>query len=108
MYRKGPYKLIALPTGPDREKYRYELYHVDNDPWEMHDLAGQPAMAATFQTLQEELSSLWQKQKTRLPDRLEPPMPRSRYRITWPADPWKPVEPVDTPQPQTSRPKRPV
>jgi len=108
MYRKGPYKLIALPTGPDRKEYRYELYDVDNDPWEMHDLAGQPGVAGTFQTLQEELSAIWQKQKTRLPDHLEPPMPRSRYRITWPADPWKPVEPVETPEPQTSRRKRPA
>lgn len=63
-YRKGDYKLIEYVRAPDYEKERgdfvsgsrvTQLFHITNDPWEVHDLASFPEYAAKVAELQKEL-----------------------------------------------------
>jgi arylsulfatase A-like enzyme len=96
MYRQGAYKLIASHIRPKKGQVRYELYNVENDPWEMRNLADSPAEDSTFQTLRDALMAIWHKQQTKLPNKMPRAMARSKYKIAWPADPWKAVEPVAT------------
>jgi len=96
MYRQGPYKLIVSHSGPGKEQADYELYNVDEDPWEMENLADKPAMVPIFRSLQEAFTAIWKRQETKLPDKMPPAIARSVYQIAWPADPWKPVEPAGT------------
>lgn len=96
MYRQAAYKLIASHSRLSKEQVRYELYNVEEDPWEMRNLAETPEMASAFQTLKDALMAIWHKQQTKLPAKMPPAMARSTYKIPWPADPWKAVEPVTT------------
>ena len=50
--RKGPHKLIAYFGYPDHDGV-YEMYHLQNDPEELHDLSRQDV--STFSVLREEL-----------------------------------------------------
>jgi len=91
MLRRGPFKLIR---SHNRGKVRQQLYHVEEDPWEMHDLADDPGHARVLREMAQELDERWEQQRHAMPP--EPPaMPwRRTYNITWPADPWEPVRPV--------------
>jgi len=94
MLRQGSYKLIASKHKPKKAKTKYELYDVDKDPWEMNDLTKDPAFATTFASMKKTMMSRWQRQKKKLPKAIPPAIKRSRYNITWPADPWEPVTPI--------------
>ena len=94
MLRRGAHKLIASAAGPDRQSIRYQLYDVESDPWEMHDLADDPAHAGRLKELRDELTERWERQRQHMPEK-QPEIPaRSRYDIPWPADPWEAVEPA--------------
>jgi arylsulfatase len=94
MIRKGPFKLWGWTPYGKWSEFRYRLFNVENDPWELRDLIGDPEQESTFKELHSELMVTWERQQPHLPEEIPPPMPRSRYEITWPADPWEPVRPA--------------
>lgn len=94
MIRQGPFKLIATAPYGRWEEFLYQLYNVDEDPWELNDLVSRTENRPTFARLSECLSSIWARQREFLPPEIPKVMPRSRYRIPWPANPWEPVYPV--------------
>ena len=51
MLRRGPYKLIWYPCGNRRQ-----LFHVEEDPGEHHDLAGKPEYAEVLRDLEDRLA----------------------------------------------------
>jgi choline-sulfatase len=53
MVRRGPHKFIACPTDPD------QLYDLQADPHEVHNLAGQAAYAALQAEFQQEVQQRW-------------------------------------------------
>ena len=91
MLRRGPFKLIRSREG---DQVVQRLFHLEEDPWELRDLAGDPAHADVLRTMAAEMDELWERQRSAMP--AEPPaMPwRRTYDIPWPADPWEPVRPV--------------
>ncbi|MCL5269800.1 MAG: sulfatase-like hydrolase/transferase [bacterium] len=95
MLRKGDYKIFASARpragAGDAE---YHLFNMKDDPWELKDLAADPAHRETFESMKRELLAFWERQSKRLPDRMPAIVPRSIYNIPWPADPWKAIEPA--------------
>lgn len=92
MLRRGAYKLWA--TNGRGGEAQYRLFDVESDPWELRDLSKDGAHAATLESLKGELAEQWRAQERHMPS-VMPKLPkRSGYKITWPADPWQPVEPA--------------
>ena len=94
MIRRDNYKLMATGPYDRRGPMEYLLFDVVADPWEMNDLASDADHRDTLDAMRRELTSIWDRQQRGLPRQMPRVVPRSKYRIRWPADPWKPVEPV--------------
>ena len=94
MVRRGPYKLIASAPYGKWTEFQYQLFNVEEDPWECNDLTEDPAQNNIFKDLHAELITIWNQQKELLPKKIPPVTPRSTYNIPYPADPWQPVYPV--------------
>jgi len=94
MLRRGPFKLMGTASYGDWSELQFQLFNVDDDPWELDDLYRDSGHREIAADLHRDLMRTWGRQRTHLPDRIPPPMPRSRYDIAWPADPWRPVRPV--------------
>jgi len=96
MWRRGPYKLIEMPGGRGGQSV-YQLFNIDEDPWETNDLADNPGCAAILKRMAEELRAAWEPLAKLLPETLPPVAKRDRYKMAWPTDPWRPVLPADSP-----------
>jgi len=94
MLRKGAFKLIARTKSKTDSSIEYELYNIEEDPWELTDLSSHIRYSKILDRQREELMIIWGKQKKFLPRTIPPPMKRSRYNIAWPADPWGPIKPI--------------
>jgi len=94
MVRRCSHKLFAITPYGQWSDFRYSLYDLEADPWELENLADQPKHKPVMEDLKAKMDEMWRRQRRHLPERIPPPMPRSRYEITWPADPWEPVQPA--------------
>jgi choline-sulfatase len=92
MVREGPWKLIR--NHPWLQIPEAELYNLQEDPWERRNRIDDPTCSALRQRLEDQLDGFWQRQSAKLPTTAPEPQPRDEYRLTWPADGKKPVEPV--------------
>ncbi len=95
MLRRGNQKLVHSLDSTRSGVPQVELYDVQEDPWELRNLAEDAAYRGVKEALSEELRVIWSRQRQFLP-RDFPVLPRRRrYDIAWPADPWAPVTPED-------------
>ncbi len=92
MIRRGPHKLWA--TSGRGGEVRYRLFNVVEDPWELRDLAEDPAHATTYRAMKDELAEQWRAQERHMPSEMPKAPKRFTYDIPWPADPWAQVEPA--------------
>ena len=96
MIRRGPFKLWCRAPYGKWDEFRYHLFNVEKDPWELHDLVHDPAHERVLKELQADLTTVWERQRQHLPPQIPPPTPPSPYNIPWPADPWKGILPIST------------
>jgi choline-sulfatase len=94
LVRRGPHKLFGWTRYGEWDGFHYHLYNVEDDPWESRDLVDEPRLQSMRNDLLAELNGIWNRQRPFLPEEIPPAMPRVRYDIPWPANPWEPVRPA--------------
>ncbi len=92
MARKGKYKFIAdfrQDIYPEMESI---LYDMEEDVWEMNNLANDPAYASVVSDFKEAVLEHYDRQIAFLPAEIPPVVPRSTWDITFPFKPWEKTE----------------
>ena len=89
MARRGKYKFIADNTDGIFPEMKYELYDLEEDKWEMNNLAYDPQFESLVQALKEEIMDHYSQQKKYLPVTKPLIVPRSTWDITFPFKPWE-------------------
>jgi choline-sulfatase len=92
MARKGKYKFIAEFGKELYPEMESTLYDMEADPWEMNNLAGDPAYAKLVSSFREAVLEHYDRQLAFLPSALPPVVPRSIWDITFPFKPWEKTE----------------
>ena len=92
MVAKGSLKLIANYSSQGYPDADYALYDLTTDPWEMNDLSENLEYRPVFAELKQALEDHCQRYRQRLPEKMPPVVPRQRWNIDLPYDPWSPVE----------------
>ena len=65
------------------------LYDLEADPWELQNLALDPAYASVVSELKAEVLGHYQRQEQYLPETMPPVIPRSTWDISFPFKPWE-------------------
>jgi choline-sulfatase len=92
MLRKGDYKLTYnAETGYGM--FEMKLFNIREDPWEQNDLSENPEYAVQMMEMSDELmNGYWKEIANFLPKKIPQKIPRVKYDISCPLDPWKPVK----------------
>lgn len=99
MARKGDYKVIAGQEGfwwkrNPEPKFSYQLFNLKKDVWEMNDLVNDPAHQEILTEMKREILAHYQEQLPHLPASMPPVVPRNRYDVSQPFDPWTALQPL--------------
>jgi len=92
MARKGKYKFIAdnsTGTFPDMQ---FELYDMEVDIWEMNNIAYDPEYESIVTEFEKSIRTHYDEQKEFIPNVMPPVVPRSKWDIQLPFDPWNKTE----------------